>query len=396
MKKRVLNLWDRQLLWLYLKYQLLTKGLLAAIVFPLYHLIIQRLLMSSGRTAISSGDYLSFLLSFQGLGLLAVSLLLLSLLVGLDINAFIIASKKLREGMPPTLLEMMRSAVASLRSFLRPSGLLLLLYVAFVLPLISIGFSLSPLENFQIPNFISSVILASPLLKTLYFLLLACLAFLTLRYLFTFHVMLLEEKSVREALPRARRLMSENKKDFLKNGILRAALRIIFCLAIGAALFLLMLLPVKLLQLPTTLSRFWLLLTFYLFLAYLALIALLVVPVAISEISELYERYRSSEAELSPSPVPREDRERSRRWLHLSALALLAVIVLAALYGTWRFSDINEKPPPRKRLLTLAQTTQPQAVFIYYLIASLILSGIMTTWTGISLSLYSSSMHSSQ
>ncbi len=40
--------------------------------------------MSSGRTAISSGDYLSFLLSFQGLGLLAVSLLLLSLLVGME------------------------------------------------------------------------------------------------------------------------------------------------------------------------------------------------------------------------------------------------------------------------------------------------------------------------
>ena len=58
----------KKVIWLYSKYQIITKGLLSIIIFPFSKFILNYLITSSGRTNISSGDYLKFIFSFQGVG----------------------------------------------------------------------------------------------------------------------------------------------------------------------------------------------------------------------------------------------------------------------------------------------------------------------------------------
>ena len=79
-------------IWFYTKYQLITKFILFITIFPIYRLIIKNLINSSGRFNISSGDYLSFLLSFNGFVLLLITLLMMAILISIDINSFIIIS----------------------------------------------------------------------------------------------------------------------------------------------------------------------------------------------------------------------------------------------------------------------------------------------------------------
>lgn len=72
-------------IWLYTKYQLITKIILAIAIFPLYRFAIEKLIQASGRTNISSGDYLSFLFSFNGAGLL-IYVSLIFPIIGLGIT----------------------------------------------------------------------------------------------------------------------------------------------------------------------------------------------------------------------------------------------------------------------------------------------------------------------
>ena len=170
-EKKVENSWAfrGRVIWLFTKYQLLSKGLLALVIYPLYSLAIDTFLGLSGRTGISSGDYLSFLLSFQGLGFLLATLVLMVVLIGLDINTFILTSALIKEGkIEMTARHMLWLGLTSLKSLFSPAGLLLMVYVSLVFPLLGLGVTIGPMRQFQIPNFITSVIYANPLYLSLY------------------------------------------------------------------------------------------------------------------------------------------------------------------------------------------------------------------------------------
>ena len=218
-----------RVVWLFTKYQLLSKGLLALVIYPLYSLAIDTFLGLSGRTGISSGDYLSFLLSFQGLGFLLATLVLMVVLIGLDINTFILTSALIKEGkIEMTARHMLWLGLTSLKSLFSPAGLLLMVYVSLIFPLLGLGVTIGPMRQFQIPNFITSVIYANPLYLTLYAGVLLVLTYLSYRFLFTFHYVLVEGQGIRQALTSSLALTKKQGRAlikrligiFVKNGLL--------------------------------------------------------------------------------------------------------------------------------------------------------------------------------
>ncbi|MDO4719479.1 MAG: glycerophosphodiester phosphodiesterase family protein [Peptostreptococcaceae bacterium] len=205
-----------KILWLYTKYQLITKGLLFLLIFPASSQIMKILLQSTGRTNISSGDFLGFIFSMQGIGLLILGLALLILLVGTDINAFIIMSALIREGrIKMTAKQLLFVGIRSLKNFLKPSGFLLMLYIAIIIPLVGIGFTIAPMEGFAIPNFITDVIFKNKLYSTLYMVLMVVLSIVSVLHLFTFHYILLCDQQIGEGLKNARSLMKRHWRSFL-------------------------------------------------------------------------------------------------------------------------------------------------------------------------------------
>ncbi|HFH9840242.1 TPA: glycerophosphodiester phosphodiesterase family protein [Streptococcus suis] len=229
-EKKVSTSWAfrGRIVWLFTKYQLLSKGLLALVIYPLYSLAIDTFLGLSGRTGISSGDYLSFLLSFQGLGFLLAILVMMVILIGLDINTFILTSALIKEGkIEMTARHMLWLGLTSLKSLFSPAGLLLMIYVSLIFPLLGLGVTIGPMRQFQIPNFITSVIYANPLYLSLYAGVLLVLTYLSYRFIFTFHYVLIDGQGIRQALisslaltkKQGRALIKRLLGIFLKNGL---------------------------------------------------------------------------------------------------------------------------------------------------------------------------------
>lgn len=81
-----------KIIWCFAKFQILSKGIVLLVVFPIARKILKLILSTTGRTSITSGDFKAVLFSLQGVGILCLGLFLLVLLVAFDINSFIIIS----------------------------------------------------------------------------------------------------------------------------------------------------------------------------------------------------------------------------------------------------------------------------------------------------------------
>lgn len=233
-----------RIIWLYTKYQLLTKSILIFSVYPIFKWISTVLIESTGQSVVSSGDYLRFVLSFQGLGLLLLTLLLLLLLIGFDINAFIIISALIKEKrVSLTARQLLSASLSSLKSFLAPSGLLVMLYITIVLPLVGIGLSLSVMKDFKIPNFITDVIFNNPTYSLLYLLAISVLTLVTLVYIFFFHYLIIDQQPIGQALKKSSQLMRRHWKAFIRRfivyfGFVYVGLSVAVIIVLGGLLFL--------------------------------------------------------------------------------------------------------------------------------------------------------------
>lgn len=286
--------------WLYTKYQIVSKIVLSALILPVYTLILNRLMYSSGRHSISGSDYLDFLFRYQGFAMLVFTILLLAFLVGVDLNAFIIGSALLKEKkIKPRASDLLLVGIRSLRSFFRPSGVFIMLWIALVIPLVGVGITVSSMRDFQIPNFITEVIFSHTPYLLGYLLLLAGAAFLSIRYIFTFHCILLCNKTVGESLRMAKNLMKRHYRRFVKDFIilfivLSAAAAILFFVLFAAASF-----SGELLAFSKPVSRTVLTFALLLLAEIVSFLTFLTTPLVTSRLTELFYRYN----ELDGTPI---------------------------------------------------------------------------------------------
>lgn len=274
--------------WSLMKFQITTKGILFLAIFPISKGILQLLLKSSGKSSLSSGDFVSTFLSLQGAGIFILALILLVILVAFDINAFIIISALARKGGSDiSLLQMLAISLKSIKNFLRPQGLLILIYVAVIIPLIGIGITISPMSNFTIPNFITEVIYNTPIYLAVYCGFLLIFTFITLKYFFFFHYCLLEGESIKTSLQKASHLMKRHWKSFIKDFFLKigfryAAFSFLYCLIVLSVI-----LTLDKFKIGAGLAMFVLLNIAELF----SILGLLAVPIIIYSVTDLFYRY---------------------------------------------------------------------------------------------------------
>ena len=207
-----------KVIWLLLKYQIVTKTLLYIALVPGFTALVRLLILSTGRTAITSGDYWPFLLSAQGAGMLLLAILLLMVTVGLDINAFVVMTALIYEGKTElTVRRMLLVGLKSLKLLIRPSGLVIVFYVSLVLPLLGLGIFITPTQGLQIPNFVTEVIYDSPLYLGLYATVLIGLLILGLRHIFALHYMMILGQDTLTAFRSSAQLLKGRKWQFFKD-----------------------------------------------------------------------------------------------------------------------------------------------------------------------------------
>ncbi|MBR2991378.1 MAG: glycerophosphoryl diester phosphodiesterase membrane domain-containing protein [Solobacterium sp.] len=201
------------------RYQTASALILAGILW-LLNLLAKELLHSTGRVAVSSGDFKFIFFSWQGLALLMLGLLILCLYVAFDLNMKIVMGGRLLRGENASVRASVKDCARHIRVFFCLEGLGVVLYIALIAPVIGIGFSIALTRNLYIPTFITSVIHETPLYQGLYDIFFLVFALIGLMNVFCLPGILLDDLTVRESIVASIRIMRKHWKNYLKETVL--------------------------------------------------------------------------------------------------------------------------------------------------------------------------------
>ncbi|MBR3006237.1 MAG: glycerophosphoryl diester phosphodiesterase membrane domain-containing protein, partial [Erysipelotrichaceae bacterium] len=176
------------------------------------------LIRSTGRVAISTGDFSFLFTTWQGPLLLFIGLSVLFVYLAFDLNSMIIFSDGILKG-EPKLFESLKQGFLSIRKFFTPDGIGIVMYIALVAPIIGFGFTISLTDSLYLPNFISSVIDSTPLYSIIYYVLTIIFILLGIIHIFILHGILLGDLPSYKADDQSRKIMKDNYKDFFKNNL---------------------------------------------------------------------------------------------------------------------------------------------------------------------------------
>ena len=226
-------------------YQIATKILMAVWIFVLGR-IFQALLKSSGRVALTSGDWQFLFTTWQGLMILLLGLVSLFIYVAFDLNSKIVLSREMLTGEAFSLWECIKEGFVSIPKLINLRGTLVVIYIALIAPIVGVGVSISMTEGLYIPTFIASFIQSSVLYSALAGFAVLLFMSIGVANLFILHGIVIDGLPMKEAGLQSRRLIRANWKDYLKQNVL-------FILTIAAGLtavaMICLFLPLKLITL---------------------------------------------------------------------------------------------------------------------------------------------------
>ena len=308
-------------------YQIITKIVLGVWLFLLGRLF-QLLLKSSGRVAVTTGDWQFLFTTWQGILILLLGIVSLFIYVAFDLNSKIVLCRYLVNGQKVPLRKSFHEGFLSIGKMLNPQGLIVVIYIALIAPVVGIGLSISATENLYIPTFITSFIESSVLYSALAGIAVIVFIVIGIANLFILHGMIIDKLPIGEAGRQSTLLMKANWKDYLKQNVL-FIITILAILAAVAVVFLF--LPLKLisvLALPTGLSR---ILTIFFAAAGViisALVDLFGTPLYLMKMTQLYYSYKQG------SKFEYKERVREPQIAHkvilVAAVAAVVVCVFAA------------------------------------------------------------------
>lgn len=322
-------------------YQIVTKAVLAVMLFILSRLF-QVLLRSSGRVAVTSGDWKFLFGTWQGILILILGIVSLFVYVAFDLNSKIVLSRNLANGQSETLDESIREGFFSIGKLFNLRGILVVLYIALIAPILGMGVSISATKNLYIPTFISSVIEDSVLYSALAGA--AVLVFLAVGVanLFILHGIVIDGLSVREAGSQSRKLIKANWKDYIKQNVIFALIIVGSLTALAVAC---LFLPLKLVTLLPAgpVSRF---LTVF-FVTAGTVISILAdlfgIPLYILKMTQLFYSYKQG-SEFEFREIKRARQSEYKKGIIATVVILLAlVIVLFAGFDRIFPPDANVK-----------------------------------------------------
>ena len=303
-------------------YQIVTKILIAVWIFLLGR-IFQALLRSSGRVAVTSGDWKFLFGTWQGILILLIGLVSLFVYVAFDLDSKIALCRDLLTGEKVSVTGCIKEGFLSVGKLLNLRGILVVIYIALIAPILGIGLSISLTEGLHIPTFITSVIRSSVLYSALAGL--AVLLFLAvgIANLFILHGIVIDRLPIEDASRQSGKLVKANWKDYILKNI-RYILVIAASLAAVAVICLF--LPLKIittLSMPAAISRP---LTIFFVLAGLIislLTDLFAIPLYLLEMTRLYYSYTQG----SDFEVKERKSEDHSNYKKVAVIAVTAVIV---------------------------------------------------------------------
>ena len=310
-----------------LNYQIVTKLLICIWMFLLGRLF-QILLRSSGRVAVTSGDWQFLFTTWQGILILLLGIVSLFVYVAFDINSKVVLSRNLLTGRNESLESSIKEGFFSIGKLINVRGILVVLYIALIAPVLGIGISISATEKLYIPTFISSVIESSVLYSALAGIAVIFFLFVGIANLFILHGVIIDGLPVGEAGRQSGKLIKANWKDYLKQNVLFIIM--IFASLAGIAIVCLFI-PIKLISLlpAGAVSRILTIIFVSVGTIVSVLADLFGVPLYIMKMTQLFYSYKQG-AEFEYVELKRERPVSYRK--KIIFLAIVVVIAVAVMY----------------------------------------------------------------
>ncbi len=184
--------------------------------------------------ALTTANMKQVFLSWQGPVLILIGIVFVLIYVAVDLFLRVHVTGGIIRGEKAGIFQSIRKSVASIRNFINPDGISILIYVLFAVPLVGIGFSVGVTKNFAIPNFIMDVVLKKPLFTAIYVIALLVLLVIGFFFIFSLHAVLLSGKTPKEAKKYSFRLMKKNWKKFILTMLL--VIVVVFLVRLGVDL----------------------------------------------------------------------------------------------------------------------------------------------------------------
>lgn len=309
-------------IWLIIRYQVINKSVFFLLFFPIYQAAISFLVHGTGYSSLNSGNIKQVLLTPQGLAITLLSIAIVLVAIATDITAFIlIESTRQYTGKLPRARSTFIKSLRMLPRYLHPASLLIVAYVALIVPLSGIGISVGIFKDFKIPNFITSVIDNSLLYSTIYAVAIIAFSIMGIFGAFTFHAIALEDLNPWHAIKRSFKLMYLNFWTVIKSII--AVILLVGSIIIGlfAVAMILGILP-SFLGLDTQVTRYITTLTLFLGLGLALSAASFLPPIIVQQLTRHFFRItapdyvdaRDEGVEIAvPAAIPESDPNIDRR-----------------------------------------------------------------------------------
>ena len=317
-----------------LQYQIFTKLVLCVWLFLMGRLY-RLLLHSTGRVAVSSGDILFLITSWQGLLIILCALISLYGYVAIDLNAKIVLSRDLLGGERIHAWSILQRAVPPLKNLMNIRGIGVILYILLIAPVLGVGVSLTMTKGFYVPTFISSVIADTPIFVAAVTVLMLVFLSVGIANLFILHGVVLDDLPVREAGTQSRKLIRANWKDYLKQNVLFILVMGVLLVCVVLIVLVLPLLLVQVLPLSVQVKR-TLTVFFVTSGVLLSLLAdLFATPLYLMKMTQLYRLYKNE------APIPFHKREkRNHKLTVLGVAGWILVTFVSSVMMTGRFDTL--------------------------------------------------------
>ena len=315
-------------------YQILTKALIGVWIYFLGR-ITQTLLKSTGRVAITSGDFMFLFKTWQGYLILLIGVVSLFIYIAFDLNTKIVLSRKLVTGEKISVWESIEEGFRSIKPLISLRGIIVALYIALIAPLLGFGVSVSLTKGLYVPNFIASVIADSPLYLILTSF--AMLVFLSIGVanLFILHGVVIDKMSVKEASDQSGVLIRANWKDYLKQTML---FLVVIIAALGIVVLIALIIPqliIYALPISDGVRRALTILLILLGSAISLLASLCTTPFYLMKMTQLFYSYKKGE------PQSFAERESKKHPLVITFAAVaFALLIVCAVWMDKNFDSV--------------------------------------------------------
>lgn len=220
----------------FIKYQIITKILLVGIIIPFFSTLIYFLINLKDIKFINHSIIPELVKSPHMIILLILVIALLLIGILLEIFGFIIISTQIiSKQLESSYVDLLKESIKKIPIMLEFGSFILFIYLVLFIPLTKIGVPLSFLQGIKIPYFIFNEIENNLYYLITYIIFLILMIMLSIRWIFTFHFIVIGNLKPSKAMKASSTLLKNNYRLFLKKFI---GISVITSMVVSAAILL--------------------------------------------------------------------------------------------------------------------------------------------------------------